>query len=173
MGVRLPGDIRPDIAFALPTPAPTPVREGHVAVGVMAYFGSHDDPVRGAATWERYVDEMAEFVGQIIDSQGTVTLLIGDRVDHDTAVEVENRVRQKHPDLGPGTLSVSPATTLEALMTEMASAQAVVASRFHNMVCALRMAKPTVSVAYAAKNDELMQDLGLGSRLPVAGLPRR
>jgi polysaccharide pyruvyl transferase WcaK-like protein len=48
-------------------------------------------------------------------------------------------------------------------MTEMSSAEAVVASRFHNIVCALLLAKPTVSVAYAAKNDELMQAFGLGA----------
>lgn len=163
MGGTATGEIRPDVAFAIPRPDPVPVRAGHIAVGVMAYYGSRDDPVTGAETWERYVAAMGKFVGDLIDAGNTVTLLVGDRVDHDTAVAVADRTRQARPQLGADVLAVSSAASLAALMTEMSSAEAVVASRFHNVICALRLAKPTVSIAYAPKNDVLMQDFGLGS----------
>ena len=72
-------------------------------------------------------------------------------------------VDEARPNREAGTLTLSHAASLAELMTEMASAEAVVASRFHNVVCALRLAKPTVSVAYAPKNDDLMEQFGLGA----------
>ena len=45
-------------------------------------------------------------------------------------------------------------------------AEVVIASRFHNLICALRLARPTVSVGYASKNRHLMQALGLDEYLP-------
>jgi polysaccharide pyruvyl transferase WcaK-like protein len=43
----------------------------------------------------------------------------------------------------------------------MAALDTIVATRFHNVVCALMLSKPTVSIGYAAKNDVLMADMGL------------
>jgi len=40
-------------------------------------------------------------------------------------------------------------------------AEVVIPSRFHNLVCALRLARPTVSAGYAEKNHHLMEALGL------------
>jgi polysaccharide pyruvyl transferase WcaK-like protein len=38
----------------------------------------------------------------------------------------------------------------------------VVATRFHNVVCALKLCKPTVSIGYAEKFDDLMAEMGVG-----------
>jgi polysaccharide pyruvyl transferase WcaK-like protein len=37
----------------------------------------------------------------------------------------------------------------------------VVAIRYHNVLCALRLAKPTISIGYSPKHDALMADMGL------------
>jgi polysaccharide pyruvyl transferase WcaK-like protein len=37
-----------------------------------------------------------------------------------------------------------------------------VATRYHNVMCALKMEKPTISIGYAAKNVAIMNDAGLG-----------
>jgi polysaccharide pyruvyl transferase WcaK-like protein len=47
-------------------------------------------------------------------------------------------------------------------MRQIADTDIVVATRFHNVVCALRLARPTVSIGYAEKNDLLMAEMGLG-----------
>ncbi len=47
-------------------------------------------------------------------------------------------------------------------MEQMALTDVVVATRFHNIVCALKMHRPTISLSYAKKNDVLMAELGLG-----------
>jgi polysaccharide pyruvyl transferase WcaK-like protein len=44
----------------------------------------------------------------------------------------------------------------------MAEADVVVATRYHNIVCALKMGKPTLSLSYAEKNAALLEDAGLG-----------
>ena len=46
-------------------------------------------------------------------------------------------------------------------MRQIASVDTVVASRFHNVLCALMLAKPTLSVGYAAKFGALMEEVGL------------
>ena len=53
------------------------------------------------------------------------------------------------------------ADSLSVLMAEMAEAEVVVASRFHNVVCALKARRPVVSLGYAGKNADLLADFGL------------
>ena len=47
-------------------------------------------------------------------------------------------------------------------MRQMAGTDVIVATRYHNIVCALRLAKPLVSLGYAEKNDVLMAEMGVG-----------
>jgi polysaccharide pyruvyl transferase WcaK-like protein len=47
-------------------------------------------------------------------------------------------------------------------MAQIAETDVVVATRYHNVVCALKLGRPTLSIGYATKNDELMAEMGLG-----------
>ena len=55
----------------------------------------------------------------------------------------------------------APARTLHDVMQQMADTDIVVATRYHNVVCALRVGKPTISIGYAEKNDALLAEVGL------------
>ena len=44
----------------------------------------------------------------------------------------------------------------------VAGVDLVVASRFHNLLCALKVGVPTLSISYARKNDVLQASMGLG-----------
>ena len=46
-------------------------------------------------------------------------------------------------------------------MRAMAPTDTVVATRYHNLICALMLSKPTLSVGYGEKNTALMTDMGL------------
>ncbi len=46
-------------------------------------------------------------------------------------------------------------------MQQMSDTTMVVATRYHNIVCALKMGKPTISLGYADKNSALMTEFGL------------
>ena len=45
-------------------------------------------------------------------------------------------------------------------MQQMADLDLVVARRYHNAVCALRMSTPTISIGYAADPDALLAEVG-------------
>jgi polysaccharide pyruvyl transferase WcaK-like protein len=48
-------------------------------------------------------------------------------------------------------------------MKETAAADTVVATRYHNLVCALKTGTPTLALSYSAKSDTLMARMGLGA----------
>ncbi|HEX6918080.1 MAG TPA: polysaccharide pyruvyl transferase family protein, partial [Phycicoccus sp.] len=158
-----PGTVAPDVAFLLPDPVGVPVRPGHVAVGVMTFLGGADDPGRGEAVRDRYVERMTEALTRLVGRGRTVTLLVGDRADVVLAERLEAAVRRRCPDAGPAAVTTSRADDLAGLMAEMAAAEVVVASRFHNVICALKAARPVVSLGYAGKNRVLLEQFGLGA----------
>ncbi len=160
-GAREPDAVVPDLAFAHPSAPRQSVEPGRVVVGVMAYYGPHDDPVRGAQTRRRYVEVLATAVGRLVDEGDWVVLVGGDRVDLDVAHEIRAAALARCPDSPPGGVEVREVETFDELSEEMARAEVVVASRFHNLICALRLARPTVSLGYATKNRRLMSSMGL------------
>jgi len=82
---------------------------------------------------------------------------------HDEHVmhEVITYLRAQRPGLDRSQLIAEPVSSLTDLMQQMACVEIVVASRYHNVLCALKLAKPTLSVGYAAKFDALMAGAGL------------
>ena len=75
--------------------------------------------------------------------------------------EVIAYLRAHRPQLGPSQIVAEPVSSIDELMRQIASVDTVVASRFHNVLCALMLAKPTLSVGYAAKFDVLMEEVGM------------
>jgi polysaccharide pyruvyl transferase WcaK-like protein len=43
----------------------------------------------------------------------------------------------------------------------MASVSTVVAARYHNVLCALKLAKPTIAIGYSGKHQALMSGMGM------------
>jgi polysaccharide pyruvyl transferase WcaK-like protein len=155
MGVATERDeIYPDLVFALPSPDVT-VESGTVAVGLMDFHGSNDDRANADSIHRTYVDGMRRFVRFLVDSGHHVRLLIGDEVD-------EVIVRQVLGEHRPDAVTYEPIRTLGDVMDGIARADVVVGTRYHNVLCALKLAKPTISVSYSAKNDRIMADMGLG-----------
>jgi polysaccharide pyruvyl transferase WcaK-like protein len=162
-GVQTSDDhVYADLVFALPTPPDDLGNPERVAIGVMGYYGSNDDRSRAAELHRSYVEKMKELVHQLIETGRRVTLVTGDSVN-DTAVlqEVAGDARARHPGLDPSWLVAERATTLEELMDALHPSSAVIAIRFHNIVAALKLGKPTISIGYSAKHDVLMADMGL------------
>lgn len=163
MGVDVEADeVYPDLAFALPVPPVTGAVTGAVGVGVMAYYGGNDDRGRSDEIHRAYLDTMQRFVRWLIDSGRQVRLFTGDQVDESVVTEILADLRAHRPWLDPSLVVAEPASTLRDLMLQMATVDTVVATRYHNVLCALKLSKPTLSIGYAAKNDVLMAGMGLG-----------
>jgi polysaccharide pyruvyl transferase WcaK-like protein len=88
---------------------------------------------------------------------------MGDTNDERAVGDVLANVAIARPDLPDGRLLFDPMSSLHDLMGQIAQTDLVVATRFHNIVCALKLGKPTISIGYADKNDALMAEMGLGS----------
>jgi polysaccharide pyruvyl transferase WcaK-like protein len=155
----------PDIAFRLPPPASIrPQEEGRpltVGVGVMAYHGWRNDSTRGAGIYAAYLEKMTAFVLWLLDRGHAVRVLMGDEADRRAVADLLQAVRRRRPDLTENRLLFAPAHTLCDVMRQMAETDIVVATRYHNVVCALRIGRPTISIGYAAKNDDLLAEAGL------------
>jgi polysaccharide pyruvyl transferase WcaK-like protein len=160
--------IAPDIAFSLPAPAgdgPRPASGDPVAVGVgvMAYYGWRGEKAEGAqAIYEAYLGRLARFVVRLLDRGHPVRIITGEHSDWQAVNDLMSRIASKRPDLPRERIVAEPIGSLHDLMRQIAETQVVVATRFHNIVCALRMGRPCISLGYAKKNDVLMADMGLG-----------
>ncbi|MBD0692787.1 polysaccharide pyruvyl transferase family protein [Streptomyces sp. CBMA123] len=158
MGVDTARDeVYPDLAFALPTP-PVPEDSGAprpVCVGVMAFHGGNDDRARAEEIHRRYLDGTIRFVRALVADGRPVRLLVGDDVDLPVVAAIREAV-------GSPLVTAAEPASLADLMRETAAADTVVATRYHNLVCALKAGTPTLALSYAAKSDALMDRMGLG-----------
>jgi polysaccharide pyruvyl transferase WcaK-like protein len=162
MGVDTSGDdVYPDLAFALPTPPDVSVATRTVGVGVMAFYGGNNDRQRADEIYASYVEKTKRFVRWLVDNDHRIRLFTGDHLDESVVQEILSDLRVHRPELEPSRIVAEPASSLEDLMQQMSSVETVVATRYHNVLCALKLSKPTLSVGYAAKHDVLMAEMGL------------
>ena len=162
MGLDTSADaVYPDLAFALRPPRGVPVDAGTVGVGVMDYHGGNDDRQQGDQLHASYVEKMKSFVLWLVDNGRPVRLFTSDVHDERTMHEVLADLRAHRPGLCPSQVIAEPVPSLDELMRQIASVDTVVASRYHNVLYALQLAKPTLAVGYAAKFGPLMAEMGL------------
>ena len=129
----------------------------------MAYYGEGRHPTRGADIRRRYVSTLAESLG------GSWSMRQGIRwcwspvtgsmsTSRATCVQLSSA---QYPGIPVDAVSIRDLRRFTELTEEMAHAEVVIASRFHNLICALRLARPTVSVGYAVKNRNSWSALGV------------
>jgi len=158
MGVDTARDeVYADLVFALPAPRASepPGPPGTVCVGVMDFHGSNDERDRAEEIHRRYLDGTTRFVRALAGDGRPVRLLTGDELDVPVAGAIRDAVDSP-------LVTVARTASLADLMKEMAAADTVVATRYHNLVCALKVGTPTLAVSYSAKSDTLMAEMGLG-----------
>jgi len=159
-GVDAASDVvAPDLAFALPEhtlPRGRPAEvAGTVAVGV---YPVRHRGLRGgedARLYHDYLERVRALVRGLEARGRRVLLVVGDNAWDEAVLS----------DLLAGdaaALSAHPAArSFQEVLAQLAGAELVVASRFHNVLLALLLGRPVVSLSYEAKNDALMADFGL------------
>lgn len=158
--------VYPDIAFALPAPTGSPSRPSQVStvgVGVMSYFGWAKANPNGNLIYYGYLDKLQVFVLWLLDRGFGVRLLTGDVSDWRAVEALCDRIEAHAGVAVRRRIEAEPGRTLHDVMAQIAMTDIVVATRFHNIVCALKMGRPPISLGYALKNDELMAEFGLGT----------
>lgn len=159
--------IYPDIAFRLAAPAESPrpaAKTGklQIGIGAMSYYGWYGFEEKGRAIHAAYMGRLADFALRMLDRGHDLRLVTGEESDNSAVHEVAERLRAARPDLDPARVVAEPAHSLHDVMRQIGETDVMVATRFHNVVCALKMGRPCISLGYARKNDVLMAEMGLG-----------
>ena len=152
--------VHPDLVFSRPATAQAGNPET-VGVGLMAYYGSNDDRDRAGEIYASYLGHVEAFIRWLLDGGRRVVLFYGDAVDEPAVQQVLSDLAGYPPDSGPSRLSAERVTSYAELTQVIAPVGSVVATRYHNVVCALQLGKPTISIGYGKKNVVLMEDMGL------------
>jgi polysaccharide pyruvyl transferase WcaK-like protein len=163
-GLDTTGDhVYPDLAFGIPAPPYDPGDAQTVGVGVMGYYGTNDDRRQAGEVHAAYVEKMKFFVRWLVDGGRRVRLFVGDTNGSDDSVaqEILADLRAHRPGLDPAWVVAERVSLFTEQMRAMLPVGSVVAIRYHNVMCALRLAKPTISISYSPKHDALMADMGL------------
>jgi polysaccharide pyruvyl transferase WcaK-like protein len=160
-GLDTSGDpVHPDLVFSLPS-SPAAGDPGTVGVGLMAYYGTNDDRDRADEIYADYIGNVESFVRWLLDQGRRVRLCYGDVGDETAVTQVLTDLGDYRSAPGDPRLTAERVTSYAELSRAMAPAGAVVATRYHNVICALKLGKPTISIGYAKKNVVLMEDMGL------------
>lgn len=178
IGIDTSGDrVYPDLVFQLPTPpgkasAGSPDRPITIGVGVMDYCGWQHvtaEQKNNSPSYRAYLSIMSTFILSLLERGFIVRLLIGEVADQRAVTDLERSMEKKGYRLTtsspsraePGQLIAEPIRSLRDVMHQIAQTDIVVASRYHNVVCALKFARPTVSIGYEKKNAAVMATMGL------------
>lgn len=159
----------PDLAFSLPRCILPECgnddrKRQVVGVGVINYFdpraaGQHNRH----ATYDAYLDKMCDFISWLIDHDYGVRILHGDvkydgTVRQDLKAKLEKR-GLRYEDAGIVDEDIS---SVADLLAQLALTDVVVAPRFHNLILALMLNKPVLSISYDPKGNALLEAVGLG-----------
>jgi polysaccharide pyruvyl transferase WcaK-like protein len=152
-----------DLAFASQTPPYDPGDQRVVALGVMDYNGGNDDRARAAELHAVYVEQLTRFAAWLLDNGYRVRFFGGDATcDYAVADEIVTRLGQRFSiDQIADMTTVVRAPRYADMLAEMNRAGTVVATRFHNVVGGLLLAKPTIAIGYSQKFVSLMESTGL------------
>lgn len=154
--------VYPDLAFAAPVPPADAGDAATIGVGVMAYYGGNDERRDAAHIHACYVATMKLFAQWLVDTGHNVRLFGGDsKFDVSIARDVLAHVTARRPDLAAGRICVAPTVSFTDLMREMSGVGMVVATRYHNVLCALKLGKPTIALGYSDKFAALMSGMAL------------
>jgi polysaccharide pyruvyl transferase WcaK-like protein len=156
--------VLPDLVFSLPHDAPPvawPPRT--VALGVMAYKGWNVEGPAADRIYATYLAKMVRLTGQLLDSGLRVRLLIGNRGSDVRTVRHIREALSGHPAAARGDLVAAEIQTHDDVLREIGASDLVIAARFHNILKAVLLGRPAISISYARKNDELMGAMGLGA----------
>jgi polysaccharide pyruvyl transferase WcaK-like protein len=130
-----------------------------IGVGLVTHFGWWGNE---QAVYDTYIRKISQFIVRIINEGYHVRIFIGDLSDQPAVDDVVRNVGKEMPD-AVGKLVIAERIYSQAdLMRQMRSVHAVVAMRFHNVICAIKLGKPVINIGFSQKADRMLADMGIG-----------
>jgi polysaccharide pyruvyl transferase WcaK-like protein len=155
--------VYPDLAFRLPDPERIEEPKDDVltvGLGLMTYMGWSRSPDENI--YAAYMSKISSVAVWLLNQGHRLRLLIGEPCDERAIADLIKTVSKELGQAPEDRLLVETPNSLSGLMKQISTVDAVIATRFHNVLCSLKMGKPTISIGYAKKNDVLMETMGLG-----------
>lgn len=159
--------VYPDLVFNMPMPEMVRCDHGkgarrRIAIGIMSYAGKPSPDKRNYALDEIYLGKVVTFAVWLVAKQYDVRILFGDVRYDPPALEYTRRLLTA--SLSPVDryrVIDEPVSSVQELLSELAATDAVVATRFHNVLLALMLRKPVISISFHDKVASLMSQMGL------------
>jgi len=166
IGFQPRGDrVYPDLAFSLVAVPP-----GHhaakrqrrvVALGVMSHDGMYGIEKTTRAHHVAYLETLLVFANWLLEREYDVRLLIGDFMDVPTTREFKSMLKARLGNYDEGRVIAEPIASAKDLLSQLAATDFVVGTRFHNVLLALFLNKPSIAISFHHKCSSLMNQMGL------------
>jgi polysaccharide pyruvyl transferase WcaK-like protein len=166
IGFRKSDDRRyPDLAFSLPSGLLSVEevdrrRRAVVGLGLMVYAEDYSIANPARDTYTAYLDSLVVFATWLLSQDYDIRLLLG---DGDTAViqEFKSLLRARLQKFDEERVIDEPITSVQEVLSQLAGADIVVATRFHNVILASLLKKPVIAISFHHKCASLMSEMGL------------
>ena len=114
------------------------------------------------SVYNAYMNKLEDFAGWVLAQGHDLRIFMGDDCDHDALEDLADRLQALRQSDRQRRGSCCACSVPVGCVREIARCDAVVATRFHNVVAALALGRPVLSIGYAKKNDVLLNEAGMG-----------
>ncbi len=158
--------VYPDLAFSfpeasLPHEGDKERRTRTIGLGLMDYAGRYSVARPSNATYRAYLENLVVFANWSLVQGYDIRLLISDLWETCVTQEFKSLLRTRLETYDEKRIIDEPVSSVEQLLPQIAATDIVVATRFHNVLLALLLNKPTISISFHHKCASLMEQMGL------------
>jgi polysaccharide pyruvyl transferase WcaK-like protein len=159
-------EIFPDLAFSLPecmishrdsAVAGRPV----VGLGVMESPGKYSDYKTTGSAFSEYLEALVESSRWLLDRGYNIRLLSGDLADSHARLAFRRVLQERLPAYNCDRIIDEPVASVMDVLSQIASTDFVVATRFHNTLFGFLCGKPVISISFHHKCESLMAMMGM------------
>lgn len=159
----------PDLALSLPSselPPPAgirPMSQGRTVVGIspIVYARPESWPDRDRALYERYLEQMAAFMSQLIERGYFLLIVWSSLADKENVVpELLARLNGESKERLAGQMFIPEIRTWKDLAGALQDVDFLLASRLHSAIFGFLTQTPTIAISFDPKVDWLMEDFG-------------
>ena len=158
--------VYPDLVFGLPDALiPRQRRRSDrarrlVGLGLMEYAGRYSSSDPRPETYAAYLESLAAFAAWLLEHDYDIRLLLGDS-DARAIEDFSCALRARIGSYDQLRVTVPRITSVQDLLAELAAADMVVATRFHNVLLSLVLSKPVIAISFHHKCSSLMRQMNL------------
>jgi len=160
------GAVFPDLAFSLPedmiprsdsAASDRPV----VGLGVMENPGKYSAHSPTDAAFAGYLEALAESAKWLLDRGYNIRLISGDFADARARLAFARMLRERLPTYDRDRVIDEPVSSFVDLLSQIASTDFIVATRYHNIIFGYLCGKPVISVSFHHKCESVMAMMGM------------